>query len=1257
MFYLYSFKPTDPSGDFVMSNNNSSVSNVSSVVNNEVCVLSTTFSNLVDKYGHEVVSRTLGITSFRDEAVSQRYAEALITKLEFDAAYAKAAPKMTGEFVKVHKTRQGIETKVVINFDNNTVSILKQDRASRVVYNTREYVILNFKASAEPELDNDVVSGIYPVKAALYLFVRAIGKARSTGELDNLIQSLVSKVFVDRPIQNIINNESFYGRRNEEIEGQRLDQQVIIETHKVNSIGVNGETRTFCKCETTGREIVEAAAFFAGINEPFFTDKNNKKYVVYGDGCRAAGVDLLNGKLVTLNPVDLNKAAKILNRMASFSFSKANSAVISVDGEEGETYLSNLQFALSGGKTVRAAGVEVPVFVSFGAFGLNNGIMETNASRDVHFKFQQSKSLRPLRIDMYSFSEEYLYSLGKTPEEQLNILLSEIESFIVKWREANKVIAAHQVVRFNGVPVIANHNHFPVYIYDNDKKKGVVVCKGGHDFNHKVRSLVVKVNGVVASVKKSPKVRGLTKKATAYPTGTRVLKDSVESDWVAILNRECIKGSAALIDIFANDDDNRDKDVIWNKGVLTVDGDVITSEDLVKWMESKTEVYVIERQVSDFVEQELSHLRGLEFFTRNGKQYVREEVKGFYGYSMMEVEVSTADENHGNSYLGLNEQQMIALAGEKVGVALANLAGKQLDNADLLIGSDKEIPVFKLPQDVEALKSFVNVNVPFRTKQWMGAMAKKSLHGIRVEWDYAKRDGSIHTWAANLPFGVFLKFGSWDMAGNPAANIAPVISYVEDEDAEIVSNNVLEDVFNFINIISSDNLSDLERKSLFLRSNVFSTWINNLRSAKKANQFTKAGVAFHQKVVGDLTIGNDEKTGLPIVKISSDNPMLKDKKLSALVKKGEAVVKAEGTLAADRIAFLSRCPLPLFTAVVIKLDDSLDSSVIAVNPLVWIKSNLGDFDGDLGYLTDAAQFGFNSPAEAREFNAKFSAMPHHWTEFKQGKGISPVEDALAVDNFIVGAAKSANSLMKEWAAISNEISVDNFVKLAQDVHSHYKYKVGSLYNNSSAFTQELGNKAFNKGVGSINPDEVAGLINSWFMYEEIGLGGYSKNNADKLADFQEAVNEEVANKVKRINHEPLAADNIGDLIIGSIFFGGLPLFNLLGVIDEEKPQRSEGRANGLRSRKAKVQVAPPQFNPLTVKAAALAVKGREVQSGHRDPEGNAAAIIAQATRLIARKTITNNEDKIFNAGIDLTAYSRFGKSISTIAALRSQCKK
>ena len=225
------FKTTFKSGDFVMSNN-------------KVRVLDSTFNELVNKYDREIVLNNFEVTAFSDETMSLRYAEALLTKLEFDAAYVKTAPKMTGEFVKIHKTRQGVETKVVINFDSGTVSVLKQDRDTAEVYNTREYVILNFKASAKPELDNDVVSGIYKVHAALYLLVRAMPRARSTGELDNLLSTLVSKVFVDTSIQNIVNNKSFYGRRSEVIEGQKLDQQgLCIATEKFWSLRKSSLTK------------------------------------------------------------------------------------------------------------------------------------------------------------------------------------------------------------------------------------------------------------------------------------------------------------------------------------------------------------------------------------------------------------------------------------------------------------------------------------------------------------------------------------------------------------------------------------------------------------------------------------------------------------------------------------------------------------------------------------------------------------------------------------------------------------------------------------------------------------------------------------------------------------------------------------------------------------------------------------------------------------------------------------------------------
>ena len=615
---------------------------------NNIKVTESTLEALRSKYirnGNAVdleFINNLEVTNFIEEAISQDRAVAELMKARFDVSYSKAskANKLTGEVVKIHQTRNGIQTKVTINYGVSNVAVLKEGSKIPNVYHTREYIILTFKANKDVN-DSEVVSGIYPVNAGLYLLQNTVSNYIAAGDVEDLIQSLIGKILVDRPVQA----KEYYGRRNSEIEGQELDQQGIIETHKVSAIGVfhkllgNKQTLEFCKADFNGNEIAVAAAFFVALGEPVFSDKNNKKYIVYGDGCRAAGVDLVDGKLVTLNPVPSDNGAKILNRFASHGFLKADNASIIINDEESATYLSNLQFALSGGKTVRGAGVQVPVFVSFGAFGLNNGIMETNKAKDVKFKFEQVKNLNPIRIDLYSFEEEYLASLGNSPEEQLGNLKQKIEQFIVDWCKANQELKAHEVVKFNGIPVLANRFHFPVAINNHDY---IDVRFGGADFNNQIRSLVVKTKAEVISIKKSPKVRGLTKKATAYQTNTLVVKDGVAQDWVAILNRETIKGSSAIADIFANDDEFIDSDVVWDKGVLTVDGKVWTQEDLIAWLDAKAETYVVKREVAGIVRDELNHLEGVEFVEADDKLYAVETVKGFFGYSMMEVEVSTA---------------------------------------------------------------------------------------------------------------------------------------------------------------------------------------------------------------------------------------------------------------------------------------------------------------------------------------------------------------------------------------------------------------------------------------------------------------------------------------------------------------------------------------------------------------------------------------------------------------------------------------
>ena len=1135
--------------------------------------------------------------------------------------------------IKTIKTKDSVIA-ALIDYKAETLTV--KTAYGETIYNTRNYVVLTF------DKDGERVCGIYSANQVLRVVESVIAKMTKPTQLTSLIDELTSKVFVDRSEQAIARHNAYYGRR-KAVENIQ-DQQLIIETHKVSAVGIEslGKGYNFCSTEFNGSEIAAVSEFFVGLGEPVVTDKNNKKYFIYGNGCRAAGVDLVNGHLVTLNPIpredgQIANGAKILNRIASHGFLKADQAAVLIDGEENAMAYSNLQFALSGGVTC-GAGVEMPVFVSFGGFGLNNGVLETNAAKDVKFAFEQVKNLSPIKVSLYSFDEEYRASLGATPEQQVETLKVEIANFILEWCKSNKELKANQVIKFNGVRVLANPFHFNVAI---DDVRNIKVKLGGHDFNGQIRSVVVETKATVISVKKSPKVRGLTKKATAFPTNTVITKDGVPQDWTAILNRETIKGSAAVLDIIANDDEFIESQVVWNKGVLTIDGKTWTQDELVEWLNNKAETYAIRRQIAKVVADELKDLKGIEIVEENGVLYVLETVRGFFGYSVFEVEVSTADENHGISYLGLNEQQILALAGKEVSEGLDKLAAKQLSNADLLIGS-KEIPVFKLPMDFEALRSFMDIKAEFRTKAWMGAMAKKSLHGIRVEWESPKQDGSIHTWAANLPFGIFLRYGSWDVAGNPATNIAPVMN----EDKEVVTNNIIDDVFDFINVITDVNVEDEERKSLFLRSNIFTTWVEGLRTAKRANSFTKAGIAFHQKVVGDLTIGNVAigTDILPVVKVHPNNPMVKNAELNKAVKAGEAVVRnnALGTLVQNRLAFLSRCPLPLFTAVIVKFDESLDDSVIAVNPVVWIKSNLGDFDGDLGYLTDSAQFNFAKPKQGAEFNAKYSAL------FNSKEGSVAIEDALSVKDGVIGADK-ANSLLSSWVELDNKVSKESFTNLAISVHNHYKYSVGKLYNIASALTQELGNEAY--GGKDLTEDRVAALIDSWFLYEETGLGGWTIKNETTIKELGAEVKAVLNHKeINKIRHDGEALElDIVELAMAAFFTG-----NAVGVLGLAggaiKPSRRRGAASAAKKAESK-------FNPLVIGAAVNTVLGRRIQNGS-ESMGYKRAVITHATRVIARKEISEGEAKIFEAANEVGLEGcRFAKQIEVIAALRSQCQR
>lgn len=1173
-------------------------------------------------------------------------------KEAFDNALKSKAFSFPPVFTKPFVKSVLEKTVVEIDFAAKKLTITKiisKAEALVEVYDAREYVLLTFDSKNSEER----VCGVYDASTMLRVAAHLLNNCSYIKRVNEVVACLVSKVFIAQPEQAITNaNGRAYGNRNNsQFEGLEIDQQLVYKSNKISGLSVQSLENEFAiaKTEFNGTEFATVLEFFVAINEPVITDKNNKRYFVYGDGARACGVDLVDGVLTTLNPIPRNNegvidnGAKVLNRPASNGFDKADEVFLSVDGKiVSEPVSSNLKFALSNNKITAGAGVKVPnVFISVSG-GLNNGIMETNATRNVRFEFEQVKNVSSVKISLYSFSEEYRNSLGETPEAQLAALKTQVSEFILGWAENNSVLKARNVVKFQGVVVIKNPTHLDAKIA---QKSHVKVSLGASDFNGAVRSLSITAKCLITSVKASPKVRGLGKKATAFPTNTIIENSEGKAqEWLAILNRNAIKTPMAILDVMANDDKFINKTFVYKGGKVLINGEEWTHEDISAWVINQLSTYSIKRPISnevrDYIEEQ--NIQGYSFETIEGVLYMVEEVQGFFGNSVMEIEVSTADENHGISNLGLNEQAILAYASSRVNEGL-NLANKKaVKKADLLVGG-QSIPNFDLSDNPVALADFFGKDKP-RTKTYMNALAQKAPNGIRIQWQHPKKDGGFHVWSAELPFGLLLAYGSWDEAGNPTTDVAGTMAYDPEEEVK-TSSCIFDEVFDFIEAIKSETISDAEKVNLFVRSNLIANWVEDKRTAKVANKLTKAGLAFHQKIVGDLTIPNIVIDGhsFPVVKIHSANPMVKNIELDALVKKELAVRDVKGTIAGPnekvkyRFGFLNRCPLPLFTAVVIEFDDTLDETVIAVNPIVWIKSNLGDFDGDLAYLTDGSQFAFNNTLAAAKFNKNYSPL------FTSKAGDKVILDALAAKDGVINADKSIAKVVSSWTEINNKVGTREFANLAYNVHNHYQNSVGSLYRVAEALTQGLAIDNPNK----LNEAQVKALIKAWFLYEEVGLGGWTIDNQDTVGKLASAVKLILNHKSLDAIQQSNSQGNVLDLIANLVFLG-LPMTQTPSV-----------NLTAAERRRASAAPSPvgSEFDYQIVKAAAGIAIAKKIQAGKLSARGHEKAVVVQAISLMSRKDIKDNEAKIFSIVSNMNIDNcRFGNAIKTIGALRCQVK-
>lgn len=413
--------------------------------------------------------------------------------------------------------------------------------------------------------------------------------------MENL-DKLESKVIVDRA-----RREGYYGRP--EAYQAKLDGtpvtaktiQQIAEAHKISPIAIslptakdytfNGYNKgvEFIISETE-TQADDYRAIVDSLSVPVVTDKQNSKYCYYGAGAEVLGVYRNKDVLTSFHPI--NDARKGANRIAAEFF---------LSGQLPDGYFSNLKIEYSGGHTF-TYGKPMYSLISFKRF--NNGSGAALCKKEIEFSVPKRLSSE---INIDSFGEEYLKSLGNNRAEILSSLRAEIESAVAV---QSGELASGDVISFRGVPILKNDRFFPVTLVS-----APTVRYGSHSYNDEIRSIVVEAKGYTPANKKNVKLRGTGKKLTtlAKPftvykiedaglTGdltTELMAKSLSAnrfnDADIVLNGETIKSSIALLELYANA--HLDREVVWKQGKLFVDGNFVSEAELEQWFDRKRESF------------------------------------------------------------------------------------------------------------------------------------------------------------------------------------------------------------------------------------------------------------------------------------------------------------------------------------------------------------------------------------------------------------------------------------------------------------------------------------------------------------------------------------------------------------------------------------------------------------------------------------------------------------------------------------------
>ena len=1160
-----------------------------------------------------------GLTSVRE-------LEALFGKHSFDSGEVATIEVHQGLFSATHTTKC-MEVRVAVDFDKGKIAYVAKSSncgseaiVEPKVRDLRKFAIINFFSDDE----KTSVRSLYSVEDTVRLFWALVQCCYTVSQFDYMVAGMTSKLFIDHSEASSRREDAnrlagrgikpVYGVREYHADLELMSREQIIEAHKIATIpcvcSVGDSTVRFKKSNKEGKldgtEFKTCYNFFKHLSEPIIIDKQAKKWLCYGNGARASFVDFVKGQLVSASPTD--KSAKLLNRIASHSYKQAyNQSVSYVDanGEEavGEYVKSNLQIALGNKQTCFVEGVETPVFFSFGDFAVNAGTIETNELQNVSFSYSVAKSLSK-EVSLKDFRYDFVQNEDGEQLSNSELKLKVQQEVLAQLQSMGNVVNGGEEIRVAGCVVIRNDRHFAIYTDGlTTTADDVKVHIAGKTANGIASTVNVSIKGYARMEgKRSPKLRGNLKKGTAFPTNTVISKAGKSLDWTVLLSSETVKGQSGMAELIANHDNYVERDVVWNKGKLLVDGEVL---DVEATLHNLCDTYKITRSFAKDVWQHptfapvLEKAKTLHAVKFEGETLtITETVEGFFSWTNFSVEVSTADENAGFSALGSNEQHIVSWFNSSISNNLITASKRNLDKAQHLAVNqfDEGVEVVDI-SDREAVATLA-ILVGSGTKHNMDALARKYPQGVKVV-------GA--GFSQYLPFGALLHYGNWDGIFPGSSSISKP-DFDDNGSDELTTRNICREVFDFINAINQDwviDFADTDRvRQLIASLNGIQGWLKDKqsRNASKLLKVESVGTKkkrkakkfnYHLKVVGNSTIGFDAETKLPVVELNCDkNP--------SGFKDGFKVL-------------LSRCPLPLFTACVVRHNPSLDNTVVAVNPLIWSASNAGDNDGDLAYLINLFALNGNkvvSDEECLAYNKNYSGLaisegkPIHWEVFSTSentrKPYSPLLDNL-------GEGENQISKFLEMGAVINNDCAMSIPQVSQ----HYAMGVGEFHKVATATTESIGNKAFSTG-NAPKFDEVVALHKAWTDYEEFGLGGWTKDNASVLTNLKAQIQSEIISP-------------------GSY-----------------KPRGRRGKTT------------KSSLNLIAIQASALCEIGGKVlrdEAGYSDE-----AVVAQALKRIAKRDLATNELKLWveiSTGVlrrnpNILDGYRFGEHIKVLGEVRKK---